>query len=79
LTEEVRDDEIDGSYIYVLPAEQGMPAMAILGRPGEDLTKGTPIIWSADSGCWTHEGHPVPPELSDIITEHVRRMGVPGF
>ena len=48
LTGDIRDDQIEGSYIYVLPTERGLPPMTILGKPGGDLTTGTPIMWSAE-------------------------------
>jgi hypothetical protein len=36
-------------------------------------------VWTADAGCWTVEGNPLPPGLSDAISAHAASLGVPGF
>jgi hypothetical protein len=72
------DVPISMTAIYVLPTEAGLPPRAVLGEPvlGGKMVVGTIAMWTADMGCWTLNGVPLPPELSDTITEHAKSLGV---
>lgn len=85
----------DVTTIFVMPTEEGMPPRAILGNievpEGEELEQQESTVMEAveagqhmavfsnDVGCWTLNGSPLPPELSDAISDHARNLGVPGF
>ena len=78
------------NMIYVLPTEDGLPPRALLGYvdlEGADYRVPTPqelemaemAVFSMDAGCWTLAGTPLPQELSEIISGHASKLGVPGF
>jgi len=79
------------NMLYVLPTEEGMPPRCLMGHvehnEGEEFRVPTPAevdesemaVFSSDSGCWTLAGTPLPPELSELISDHARMLGVPGF
>jgi hypothetical protein len=72
-------DEIAVTAIFVLPTEVGYPPRAVLGEPvlDGDVIVGAVAMWTADLGCWTLNGVPLPPDVSDTITEHAKSLGVP--
>ena len=87
MTDEENELEVKAVGIYVLPTEEGMPPRAILtpvtgiGELNEEELSvvGQMAVWTADMGCWTVAGTPLPQALGEAISAHAASLGVPGF
>jgi hypothetical protein len=60
--------------VYVLPTEEGLPHRALLMDPAVEVP--VAAVYNEEEEVWQIDGNSVTDDMSELITEHARSLGV---